>query len=248
MPSRIRIAKQLWGVCVFKKPWAVLPPDFFSFLPLRLSSLVRLTTRWPCGCWACSGSFKLVVEGLSWYYPWKGPFEIPEIFFESRKMEEDPMVSWGRQNPQEVSDWRHWVFSRWLSLTWRNHRRQEILGCDEKIQWINLRIRFLPFQLILECLPDIFGSKTSSSNLLANWIEETLDSSKCFVELGLDLVFLPESESSQCCHKVSRTWAHFQRPFALRSASISTLHEALVEVVRGAIVTPTRLTLRAVVW
>ena len=60
---------------------------------------------------------------------------------------------------------------------------------------MNLGVRFLPFQLIFECLPDIFGSKTPSSNLLASWIEETLNSSKRFVELGLDLVFLLENES-----------------------------------------------------
>ena len=56
MPLRVRISRfvsaALRSVCC-RKPWAVLAPDF-SRLRWRLFSLVRLTDRCPCGCWACS--------------------------------------------------------------------------------------------------------------------------------------------------------------------------------------------------
>jgi len=72
----------------------------------------------------------------------------------------------------------------------------------------------LPFQLILECPSDIFGGKTSSNNLVAVWIEETLDSSKCFVELGFDLVSLLESERLQGFHEVlSKDLGAFSKKF-----------------------------------
>jgi hypothetical protein len=55
-----------------------------------------------------------------------------------------------------------------------------------KRQQINV-LRLLPFQLIRECLPDIFGSEDlEQSTCKSDW--EKLHGSKCFVELGLDLV------------------------------------------------------------
>ena len=87
-------------------------------------------------------------------------------------------------------------FSRWLPLTWRNHRRQEIL----LLAWLCREGSVNKSWYRILALPtDPWVS--SSTNLLASCIEETSDSSKCFVELGLDLVFLLQSESSQFCHE-----------------------------------------------
>ena len=56
MPPRIWISRfvpaALTSVCC-NKPWAVLASNF-SRLRRRVYSLVRLTARCPCGCWACS--------------------------------------------------------------------------------------------------------------------------------------------------------------------------------------------------
>jgi len=57
-------------------------------------------------------------------------------------------------------------------------------------------MRTLPFQLTLECLLDILGSESTSSNLLSSRIEETLNCSKCFVELVEDLGTFPKAFGS----------------------------------------------------
>jgi hypothetical protein len=49
------------------------------------------------------------------------------------------------------------------------------------------------FKLVFECLPDMLGSETTSSNLP----KKTLKCSECFVELRLDLVSLLEIEISE---------------------------------------------------
>jgi hypothetical protein len=61
---------------------------------------------------------------------------------------------------------------------------------------MNFVVRILPFQLIFESLPYIHGREATSRNLLAVAIKETLNSSKCFVKLGLDIFFLFESKRS----------------------------------------------------
>jgi len=45
----------------------------------------------------------------------------------------------------------------------------------ENIEQMNLDARFLPFQLVLECLRDIQDSECTWSNLLLDWIETLIN-------------------------------------------------------------------------
>jgi len=129
-PSRVTIFRffQQLSECVLWKPLSSANTRFFSGMRRRLSSLARVTAISPCGTWACS----LVTLKTSWHRSFlmifmKRSFLASRIILLSRYMWENPQGSWGQRDHQQVLDWRLRIFSRWLSLTWRNHGRQKIL-------------------------------------------------------------------------------------------------------------------------